>query len=458
MNVIPDSPRAGNDDDYLISKRQAWFAFAMTFGLMLFDYIDRQVIVSLFPHIKSEWHLSDKQLGSLVSIISIVVGVGGIPVALLADRISRVKSIVVMSTIWSLATISCMFTANFGQLFAARAVVGAGETGYGSVGAALIATLFPKRLRSTVLGAFFAAASLGAVLGVVLGGVIAAQWGWKAAFGVVGVPGLVLALLYLFVRDYKTVALTPKVSQVSLVSLVSQASHQSLGGTLKHIFGTLARTPTLLWACLAGAMQLVTMSAVTSWLPSFLNRFHSMTPAAAGKQTALVILVSAVGVILWGIVVDRLARRTPRYKLPLLSVLCVVTSVIFMEAFGGSYTGDAQFKLIVFGGFFMTSIMGVITGIAMDVIHPGMRSTGAAVLAVILNLCGLAVGPFLTGVLSDQWGLQQALTVVPLFSILAAALFIIAMRTYDADVARISDVKLDVAPALTGHLSTDAAA
>ena len=144
MNVMPDGPRAGNDDDYLVSKRAAWFAFAMTFALMLFDYIDRQVIVSLFPHIKAEWHLSDKELGSLVSIISIVVGVGGIPVALLADRISRVKSIVVMSTLWSLATISCMFTANFGQLFLARAVVGVGETGYGSVGAALISTLFPS--------------------------------------------------------------------------------------------------------------------------------------------------------------------------------------------------------------------------------------------------------------------------------------------------------------------------
>ena len=74
MNVMPAGPEASND--YLTSKRQAWFAFAMTFALMLFDYIDRQVIVSLFPHIKSEWNLSDKQLGSLVSIISIVVAVG----------------------------------------------------------------------------------------------------------------------------------------------------------------------------------------------------------------------------------------------------------------------------------------------------------------------------------------------------------------------------------------------
>jgi len=446
MNVIPDGPNA-NNDDYLTGKWQAWFAFAMTFTLMLFDYIDRQVIVSLFPHIKSEWGLSDKQLGSLVSIISIVVAAGGIPVALMADRFSRVKSIAVMAGVWGLATISCMFTSNYSQMFAARAMVGAGEAGYGSVGAALISTLFPKRLRSTVLGAFFAAGSLGSVLGVFLGGVIAAHWGWKAAFGVVGVPGLVLALLYLFVRDYKTVELKPKLN----------ADGSSVGGALKHIFGTLVRTRTLLWACIAGAMQLVTMSAVMSWMPSFLNRYHGMVPADAAKHTALVILSSAAGVFFWGVVVDRLARRQPHNKLLGLSGLCVANSVIFMLAFGGAYTGDTQFMLIVLGGFFMNSIIGVITGIVMDVTHPSMRATGAALLAVTLNLLGLAVGPFLTGVLSDLWGLQKALTVVPLFSILGAALFLVAMRSYDQDAAKVSDVSLDVAPGLTGNRRAAAA-
>jgi MFS family permease len=413
----------------------------MTFGLMMFSYIDRQVIVSLFPHIKSEWNLSDKELGSLVSIISIVVAMGAIPVALLADRWSRVKSIVVMATAWSLATISCMFTANFGQLFAARAMTGVGESGYGSVGAALVSTVFPKHLRSTMLGAFFSATSLGPVLGVFLGAELAARWGWKAAFGVVGLPGLMLALLYLLVRDYKTVAL----KTVALMDK-SNTPSDAVGATLKLIFGTLVRTRTLLWACIAGAMQLVTLSTVLSWLPSFLNRFQGMTPLQAGRSAALVILVSAAGVPLWGYVVDHLARRTPRYKLPLLSVVCVATGVIFMLAFGAGYTVDTQFKLILLGGLFMNSTMGVITGVVVDVIHPSMRSTGAAVLAVVLNLFGLAVGPFLTGILSDRLGLQHALAIVPMFSLLGAALFLIAMRTYDADVARIPNVKLSVTP------------
>jgi predicted MFS family arabinose efflux permease len=448
MNVILDGPEAGNNDDYLTSRRQAWFAFAMTFALMFFDFIDRQVIVSLLPHIKSEWHLNDKQLGSLVSIISIVVGAGGLPVALVADRMGRVKSIVVMAITWSLATISCMFTANYSQLFVARAMVGVGETGYGSVGVAVISTLFPKRLRSAALGVFYAAPSLGSVLGVVLGGMIAARWGWKAAFGVVGVPGLVLALLYLFVRDYKTVALTPGSNQVT----------QSLGGTLKQIFGTMARTRTLWWICAGAAAQLITVSAMWSWLPSYLNRFHGMAPEAAAKAAAAVVLVSAFGCTFWGIVVGGLALRKPRNKLSALSVLCLITSVILVVAFGGPYTGDAQFKLILLGGFFMNCTVGLVAGVAMDVIHPGVRSTGAAVLSLFQNLLGLAVGPFLAGVLSDQWGLQWALTVIPLFSIVAAVLFVIAMRSYDADEARISEVKLDVAPVLTDTLSTGAAA
>ena len=433
MQTNAQNATKSRQDDYLIGKRQAWFAFAMTFALMLFDYIDRQVIVSLFPHIKAEWNLSDKQLGGLVSIISIVVAVGGIPVALLADRMSRVKSIVMMATTWSVATISCMFAGSYAQLFAARAVVGAGETGYGSVGAALISTLFPKRLRGALLGAFFAAASLGSVLGVVLGGAIAAKWGWKAAFGVVGVPGLVLALLYLLVRDYKTVDLTPKLDAVT---------HSAMG-TLKHIFGTLAKTRTLLWVCVGAAMQLIVVSAVWSWLPSYLNRFHGMAPDVASKQAALVVLVGALGSVFWGYIVDRIALRQARNKLTSLAVLCVVTLVVFLVAFSDSQSGPSQLKLVLLGGFFMTCTVGVVSGIVIDVIHPGVRSTGSAVLSLFQNLFGLAVGPFLVGVLSDMWGLQQAMSVVPAFSVLAAVFFIAAGRCYDNDVRQVEGIQLD---------------
>ena len=428
------APSAPSEDGYLAGPGAAWFAFAMTVALMIFDYVDRQVIVSLFPHLKEEWGLSDKQLGGLVSIVSITVAAGGIPVALFADRFSRVKSIVVMAGAWSLATISCMFARGYGALFAARAVVGLGEAGYGSVGAGLIASHFPSRLRGTLMAGFFASASVGSVLGVILGGVIADHWGWKAAFGVVGIPGLVLALLYLFVKDYKTVELTPKL----------EAARQTAGSTVRHIARVLTRSRTMLWVCIAAPAQLIVVSAVWAWLPSFLVRSQGITAQAAGVKASLVVLAGAIGSVVWGAVVDRIGRYGPGAKLRTVAVLCLATMLVIGFAFGAprfgiALTGDAQFALIVLGGLLMTCHVGPASAAIIDVTHPGVRSTGASILSLFQNLFGLALGPFVAGALSDSIGLDAALTITPLASLIAVAAFMRAATTYQEDKARASD-------------------
>src|SRR6186997_54463 len=317
------------DDGYLFGRGPAWFAFAMTLALMVVDYVDRQVIVSLFPYMKTDWGLSDKQLGALVSVVSVTVALGALPVALFADRASRVKSIVAMATVWSLATISCMFTRGYGQLLAARSLVGLGEAGYGSVGAALIASHFPSRMRSALLAGFFASASVGSVLGVMLGGVIAARWGWHAAFGVVGVPGLLLAVMYLKVRDYRTVALDPSLD----------AKRRSVVKAAQHIFSLLVRSPTMLWVCIGGAAQLIVVSALWSWLPSFLNRVHGIAPPQAAVKAAMVVLAGAVGSVIWGAVVDRAGTRNPGRKLAVMALLCIVAMLVLGFTFGAERLG-----------------------------------------------------------------------------------------------------------------------
>jgi len=445
LNTAP----AGAQDEYIIGRGAAWFAFAMTMGLMLFDYIDRQVIVSLFPYLKSEWALSDKQLGLLVSVVSVTVALGGLPVALLADRYSRVKSIVAMALAWSLATISCMFTRSYSPLFAARAVVGLGEAGYGSVGAALIASVFPLRLRSALLSAFFAAASVGSVLGVLLGGVIAARWGWKAAFGVVGIPGLVLALLYLGVRDYRTVDLTPQ---------LTRATHTP-GNALKHIIGVLARTRTLLWVCAGAAVQLIVVSAVWAWLPSYLNRVHGMAPDQAALKAALVVLCGAAGTVVWGAVADRRGAVRPRLKLHTVAMVCVATTLVLVPTFGAHAAGialapQAQFALIALGGFLMTCSVGPASAVVIDVAHPGVRATGAAVLSLFQNLFGLAIGPFLAGALSDAFGLESALTAICGLGAVSALLFLGASRSYESDMQRFGNVLVESASADAGAAAT----
>jgi MFS transporter, Spinster family, sphingosine-1-phosphate transporter len=432
MDMHALDTKKADADSYLFGPRQAWFAFAMTVGLMMVDYIDRQIIVSLFPHLKKAWDLSDKQLGALVSVVSVTVALGALPIALFADRTSRVKSIVVMATTWSLATISCMFTRNYGQLLAARAMVGLGEAGYGSVGAALIASHFPARMRGALLAGFFAAASVGSVLGVMLGGLIAARWGWQAAFGVVGIPGLVLALLYAKVRDYRTVALTPRLERAT----------QSTGNAARAVVRALTRSRTMLWVCIGGAAQLIVVSAVWAWLPSYLNRVHEMAPDRAAISAALVVFSGAVGSVLWGAVIDRAGRRRPRAKLQAMALLCIASLLVLVFAFGAphfglSLTKQAEFMLIVLGGFLMTCTVGPVSAVVIDVIHPGIRATGASVLALFQNLFGLAAGPFIAGILSDMWTLQQALTAMPLFAVLAALAFLRASRSYEPDLQRV---------------------
>lgn len=426
-----DDSRPAGTDDYLFGRGPAWFAFAMTLGLMVMDYVDRQIIVSLFPYMKADWGLSDTQLGALVSVVSVTVALGALPVALFADRASRVKSIVVMATVWSLATLSCMFTRNYSQLLGARALVGLGEAGYGSVGAALIASHFPVRMRGTLLACFFASASVGSVLGVMLGGIIAAHWGWKAAFGVVGVPGLVLALLYFKVRDYNTVALTPALDRATRSGM----------DVARHIVRALTRSRTMLWVCIGGAAQLIVVSAIWSWLPSYLNRAQGIAPAQAAVQAALIVLCGAVGSVFWGAVVDRAGLRRPRAKLVTLSLLCLASLVPLTVAFGAAGWGlklssTAQFALIALGGFAMTCSVGPVSAVVIDVIHPGVRATGSSVLALFQNLFGLAAGPFITGLLSDWRGLEFALTVMPFFAVAAAVAFLNAARTYEGDCAR----------------------
>lgn len=422
------------EDKYLFTRGAAWFAYAMTLGLMVVDYVDRQVIVSLFPHMKAEWGLSDTQLGALVSIVSVTVALGALPVALFADRASRVRSIVAMAMIWSVASISCMFTRSYSALLAARGAVGLGEAGYGSVGAALIASHFPARLRGALMAGFFASASIGSVLGVMLGGLIAAKWGWQAAFGVVGIPGLVLAIAYSRVRDYRTVALTPALDEAT----------RSVGGVARRVYVALTKPKTMLYVCLGAAAQLVVVSAVWSWLPSFLNRVHGMPPEQAGVRAALIVLCGAMGSVAWGALVDRAGAQRPRNKLLALAALCVLSLAILALPFLAEVNHWGmdpmlQFGLIAAGSFVATCTVGPVSAVVIDVIHPGVRATGSSVLALFQNLFGLAAGPLVAGALSDAFGLAQALAITPLFSILAAIAFVRAARTYEADAARAAE-------------------
>src|SRR4029453_15595478 len=145
---------------------------------------------------QAEWCLSAGQLGLLAGLVPLMVGCLTVPISWLADRLGRAKSITAMAVLWSGATLLCGLAKNYDQMLAARVLIGVGEAAYGSVGIAVILSVFPKHLRATLTGAFMAGGLAGQVLGVGIGGVVAAHLGWRWAFAAMALFGLALAVLY----------------------------------------------------------------------------------------------------------------------------------------------------------------------------------------------------------------------------------------------------------------------
>jgi predicted MFS family arabinose efflux permease len=263
------------------------------------------------------------------------------------------------------------------------------------------------------------------VLGVVLGGVIAERWGWQAGFGAVGVPGLLLAFVFLaVVRDDRAIALPG-------------ATGAAAGRSLRTIFSEVFRPRTLLIVCLGAGLQLVMVSATYAWLPSYFNRYYGFAPDKAGLAAGMVVLASGFGAIAWSMAADRLARRRPRARLLVPLVAAVATAGLMIPAFGAMSPGPAQLALIVAGGLTMSASIGPAAAVIVDVVHPGVRATAASVLSLTQNLFGLAAGPLMGGLLSDAYGLPFALAVAPVFCLAAAVMFAFASAGYERDLVRV---------------------
>ncbi|MDT4840377.1 putative L-galactonate transporter [compost metagenome] len=402
------------DDAPLISRGYVWLVFALTFGLMLSDYMSRQVINAVFPSLKAEWALSDTQLGALVSVVALTVGVMSFPISLMADRWGRVKSVTLMAIVWGLATVACGLSGNFLAMFLARAMVGLGEAGYGSAGGAILLSVFPRRLHSTVVGAFLAAGLFGSVLGVLIGGVLAQNYGWRMAFIVVGAGGLILALIYpLVVREPAQLKVQSKAERLPLKAVIRQ----------------LLTTRTALWTYLGSGLQMYIQGAVIAWTPSYLNRFHGMDMAKSATVAGMLLLASGIGMIFGGVLADRLSRHNPRNRLRVPMAYALISSVILLVAFSLP-PSTLQLAVIAIGLLIGAGFAGPSGAVVSDVTHASIRASALATLVLANNFIGLAPGPFVTGLLADIFNLQVAMAVVPLASLGAAYAYYRASRCY----------------------------
>lgn len=397
-------------------------AFVMLFLLMVVNYLDRQVVVSLFGPLKATWNLTDGQLGLLVSITSIALALGAVPLSMLADRWSRVRSITLMALFWATATMLGSLAPSYAALLGARALVGLGEAAYGAVGVALLACLFPQERRSTVLGAFSVASILGAMLGVALGGVLVQHGGWRQTLLMAGAPGIVLALMFFVL-----------LRRLDEHDRAPAAPADSPAMTTRAMLAAAVAPRTLRWACLGAGLQLLPVAMIYAWLPTFLVRDYGLDGRAAGLAAGGFVLATGAGVLACGALADRVALRTPGGRLWVPIAGSLLTFALLTPAFAWVPPGAGQLALLLASTLPLMSSVGPVSAVVLDVAPLHVRATAAAILAFVQNLFGLAGGPLVAGLLSDRFGLQAALACVPALSLGAALCFLMARATYIAD-------------------------
>jgi MFS family permease len=411
-----DAPPAARATPY------AWLVLALTFGLLLSDYMSRQLLAAVFPLLKAEWRLSDSQLGALGGVVPLAVGVLTLPLSFLADRVGRVRSIAAMAIAWSLATIACGLARHYGELMLARLVVGIGEAAYGSVGIALVVGVFPLRMRAAIAGAFTAGGLFGSVLGLASGGVIATHLGWRWAFALVGLLGLVLGLIYpLFVREGRV-----KAAALAAGALTSESPPAS-GTGLQRLRLAIFPSWTTVWTYLGSGTQLFIAAALMAWVPSFLNRYHGMAPGKAALASSLLVLAGGLGMIGCGALADRISRGARDLQLKVAIGYCLATAALLGLALQLP-AGAPQLVLLAAAMTLASGIFGPASAAVAAGAPAEAHGTAFAALTLANNFLGLAPGPYLTGAAADRWGLLHALQLAPIAGILAAGCFALARR------------------------------
>lgn len=420
--------RAASAVEWPVPRRYAWAVFALSFGLLLSDYMSRQVLNAVFPMLKAEWLLSDASLGSLSGIVALAVGVLTFPMSLMADRWGRVRSLLVAATMWSLATLGCAVSANYGEMFAGRLFVGIGEAAYGSVGIAVVLSIFPVALRATLSGAFIAGGAFGSVLGVAVGGAVAQAAGWRWAFAAMGIFGLVLAAVYGVV--VKESRLAPRGRPTGGEDGAPARGH--LRAHLPRLFSSVA----VISAYVGSGLQLFIAGALLSWLPSFFNRYYDMAPAKAGGVAGGFAMIIGIGMILGGVVSDRISSTAPIRKWA-VAVGCSLGSLLLLALAFQLPTGPAQLLALAAGSLLSAGSAGPAAAMVANLTPAAVAATAFATLTLANSLLGLAPGPAVTGALADRLGLLGALRIVPLVAVAATVAFLVGRHWYERDLLRL---------------------
>ncbi len=425
-------------EGYLFSKRYTNYIFLLLFLLYMFDYIDRMVITSLFPFLKADWNLTDTQCGMLVSAVYWSIVLFTFPISILVDRWSRRKTIGMMAILWSIATGMGAFSKSFRHLFIARTFIGVGEAGYAPGGSAMMSALYPQEKRSLMMGLWNASIPLGSAIGVAVGGIIAAHWGWRSAMGIVAIPGLIIAILFFFIKDYKTIGLEKSDSKQDITTERKKV-RMSVSDMLKEFLSK----PSLIFTYFGMAGVVFTTTSLLTWLPTYFHRVQGMQEGPAGLKSSAVMLFAIIGAPLGGYITDRWRKKRINARLLLPTITSLLSAILMFLAFS-VFNGQIQYLLLLSVGVSITAFIAATAAVTQDVVHAGLRAVSYAIAVVVQNLIGASLGPIVMGAISDATNIQTAFTFLPIALLIASALFFAGSFYYEKDLQKVEKVTLEV--------------
>jgi predicted MFS family arabinose efflux permease len=434
----------------MADRSRRTYALAVLFAINAVNFFDRQILGALGEPIRREWRLSDAELGALGTAFTLLYAFAGVPLGRLSDRAARTRILSAGVFAWSLLTGLSGLARSFWQLFALRLGVGVGEATCAPAATSLIGDLFPAEGRARALSVFMMGLPVGIAASYAVSSSVAQAWGWRSAFYLAALPGLVCAAAVLVVAE-------PRRSGTAASGIGTRRTDG------RSPYRVVLSIPTLWWLIVSGAIHNFTLYAISSFLSPYLMRYHGTSLRDAGLVSMMVYGVGGgLGLLLGGIAADAAVRRRADGRM-LVAASGILGSVPLLFLALARPRGDTLgFGLLAGVSIVLMYVYypAVYAGI-QDVVEPARRGTAMALYFMAMYVLGASLGPLGTGLLSDRLttraaraagvlevspqalepfraaGLHAAMEILPVLGLVLMLVLLAASRTVARDRERL---------------------
>ncbi|HTS60751.1 MAG TPA: MFS transporter [Candidatus Acidoferrales bacterium] len=422
-----------------MNRRATYSSLAVLVAVNVLNFYDRHVIGALTEPIRKEFGLSDSQVGLIGSAFIWLYAIVGLPLGRAADSWSRKKLLAAGMLVWTALTGVAAMATNYTMLLFSRLGFAVGEAVVAPAATSWIGDIFPAGGRSRPLALFMLGVPVGGALSYFFSGPVAQAYGWRAAMLLAAAPAVILIPLLLRLTEPLRGA--------------AETHHEPLA---RSSMGAILKIPTMWWIIASGALLNFNMYAIGTFLPAFLSRIHGLTLARSGIATGVVFAMGGVaGGLLAGRLGDRVIRKRENGRLLAAAAISAIGAPIGYLGIGAGGVFVA-IALIALAYGTLNAYYGLVYSAIQDIVAPAMRGTAMAIYFLAMYLCGASFGPLLTGKLSDWMahraadaagaariteafkaiGLQQAMFIIPVLSLLLALVLYCGSRTIAADMRK----------------------